>query len=79
MWLLAPMPDPEMYFPKEVNAADHLGNRPIDHRLWSGIRQSSQAPRPPMLLFEFDGALFQFADREPEFAALFQFPPRITA
>lgn len=32
-----------------------------------------------MLLFEFDGALFQFADREPEFAALFQFPPRITA
>jgi hypothetical protein len=32
-----------------------------------------------MLLFEFDGALFQFADREPEFAALFQFPLRITA
>ena len=32
-----------------------------------------------MLLFEFDGALFQFEQREPEFTVLFQLPPRITA
>jgi hypothetical protein len=40
---------------------------------------SSQANRDPMLLFEFDAALFQFEHREPEFAALFQLPPRSTA
>jgi hypothetical protein len=39
----------------------------------------SQRPRAPMLLSEFDGALFQFAQREPEFAALFQLPPKIAA
>lgn len=32
-----------------------------------------------MLLFEFDGELFQFDVREPEFTVLFQLPPRITA
>lgn len=32
-----------------------------------------------MLLFEFDGELFQFDEREPEFTVLFQLPPRITA
>jgi len=32
-----------------------------------------------MLLFEFDGALFQFDAREPEFAPSFQLPPKITA
>lgn len=32
-----------------------------------------------MLLFEFVGELFQFDAREPEFAALFQFPPKIDA
>jgi hypothetical protein len=37
---------------------------------------SSQAKRDPMLLFEFDAALFQFEQREPEFDPLFQLPPR---
>ena len=32
-----------------------------------------------MLLFEFVGELFQFEEREPEFAPLFQLPPRMTA
>ena len=32
-----------------------------------------------MLLFEFVGALFQFEQREPEFAPLFQLPPSRTA
>ncbi len=32
-----------------------------------------------MLLFEFDGALFQFDAREPEFAPLSQLPPKSTA
>ena len=32
-----------------------------------------------MLLFEFVGELFQFEDREPEFADSFQFPPKIAA
>jgi hypothetical protein len=36
----------------------------------------SQAKREPMLLFEFDAALFQFEQREPEFDPLFQLPPR---
>ena len=40
---------------------------------------SSQAPRTPMLLFEFVGELFQFEQREPELEPLFQLPPRITA
>lgn len=40
---------------------------------------SSQTPRAPMLLFEFVGELFQFEEREPEFAPLFQLPPRMTA
>ena len=39
----------------------------------------SQTPRPPMLLLEFDGALFQFDERDPEFDPLFQFPPKIAA
>ena len=39
----------------------------------------SQTPRAPMLLFEFVGELFQFEDREPEFADSFQFPPKIAA
>jgi hypothetical protein len=32
-----------------------------------------------MLLFEFDAALFQFEQREPEFDPLFQLPPRSAA
>lgn len=32
-----------------------------------------------MLLFEFVGALFQFEQREPALAALFQLPPSRTA
>ena len=32
-----------------------------------------------MLLFEFDAALFQFEQREPELDVLFQLPPRIAA
>jgi hypothetical protein len=40
---------------------------------------SSQAKREPMLLFEFDAALFQFEHREPEFDPLFQLPPKSTA
>ena len=40
---------------------------------------SSQQKRDPMLLFEFDAALFQFEQREPELDVLFQLPPRIAA
>ena len=36
---------------------------------------SSQTKRDPMLLFEFEAALFQFEQREPEFEPLFQLPP----
>jgi hypothetical protein len=32
-----------------------------------------------MLLFEFDGSLFQFEQREPESDPLFQLPPKIPA
>ena len=32
-----------------------------------------------MLLFEFDGALFQFDAREPEFSPLFQLAPNSAA
>lgn len=32
-----------------------------------------------MLLFEFEGELFQFDAREPQFEPLFQFPPNIAA
>ena len=32
-----------------------------------------------MLLFELEGALFQFEAREPEFVVSFQFPPKIAA
>lgn len=32
-----------------------------------------------MFASEFDGRLFQFEAREPEFAALSQFPPKIAA
>ena len=32
-----------------------------------------------MLSFEFEAALFQFEQREPEFDVLFQFPPRRAA
>src|SRR3990170_7552167 len=39
----------------------------------------SQTPRAPMLLFEFAGELFQFEQREPEFAPLPQLPPNSTA
>jgi hypothetical protein len=39
----------------------------------------SQAKREPMLLFEFDAALFQFEQREPELDPLFQLPPRSDA
>lgn len=40
---------------------------------------SSQQKREPMLLFEFDAALFQFEDREPQFDPLSQLPPKMTA
>ena len=40
---------------------------------------SSQTPRPPMLPFELLGELFQFAEREPEFAPLSQLAPRSAA
>lgn len=40
---------------------------------------SSQQKRDPMLLFEFEAALFQFEQREPELAPLFQLPPKSTA
>ena len=39
----------------------------------------SQAARSPMLLFEFEAALFQFEQREPEFDPLFQLPPKSEA
>lgn len=32
-----------------------------------------------MLLFEFEGALFQFDEREPQFDPLSQLPPKIAA
>ena len=40
---------------------------------------ATAAKRAPMLLLEFQGVLFQFAQREPEFDVLFQLPPRMTA
>jgi hypothetical protein len=40
---------------------------------------SSLTKRDPMLLFEFDAALFQLEQREPEFDVLFQLPPKIAA
>jgi hypothetical protein len=39
----------------------------------------SQAHRNPMLSFEFEAALFQFDERDPQFAPLFQLPPKIAA
>ena len=36
---------------------------------------SSQPSDAPMLLFEFDAALFQLEQDEPEFPALSQLPP----
>ena len=39
----------------------------------------TQAKREPMLLFEFDAALFQFEQREPELESLFQLPPNRAA
>jgi len=35
--------------------------------------------RAPMLLFEFQGVLFQLAFRDPELEPLFQLPPKLTA
>lgn len=32
-----------------------------------------------MFAFEFEGALFQFDEREPEFVVLFQLPPNKAA
>jgi len=39
----------------------------------------TQANLEPMLLFEFDAALFQFEQREPELESLFQLPPNRAA
>ena len=39
----------------------------------------SQTKREPMLLFEFEAALFQFEQREPQLAPLSQLPPKMTA
>ena len=40
---------------------------------------SSQTPRSPMFTFEFVGELFQIDAREPQFAPLFQLPPKSAA
>ena len=40
---------------------------------------ATAAKRAEMLLFAFDGALFQLAQREPALEPLFQLPPRMTA
>lgn len=63
--------------PKQDEEADHL--RPARTALTGAERKSSLTPRDEMLLFEFVGALFQFEEREPELAPLFQLPPSITA
>lgn len=57
--------------------ADHtLNGLPAKpERLQSMKDVSSQTKRDPMLLFEFEAALFQFEQREPEFEPLFQLPP----
>ena len=44
-------------------------------RLQSDGYMPSQTKRDPMLLFEFEVALFQFEQREPEFEPLSQLPP----
>jgi hypothetical protein len=48
-------------------------------RAWWWLAVATAAKRAPMLLLEFQGVLFQFAQREPEFDVLFQLPPRMTA
>ena len=40
---------------------------------------ATAAKRAPMLLLEFQGVLFQLAQREPELDPLFQLPPTMTA
>ena len=58
--------------------ADHKADpQPIGCEVAKSL--ASQTPRPEMLLFVFEGDLFQFDVREPEFTVLFQLPPRITA
>lgn len=67
-----------MCSPKQVEEADHrkmAGLRGRDRR--RAENRSSLRPRAPMLLFEFDGRLFQLDAREPAFAPLSQLPPRI--
>jgi|GEM_PF-3012844 hypothetical protein len=49
---------------------------PAKPERWQSVGcTSSQTKRDPMLLFEFEAALFQFEQREPEFEPLFQLPP----
>lgn len=52
-----------------------LGNS----RAWWCLAVATAAKRAPMLLLEFQGVLFQLAQREPELDVLFQLPPRMTA
>lgn len=48
-------------------------------RAWWCLAVATAAKRAPMLLLEFQGVLFQLAQREPELDVLFQLPPRMTA
>jgi hypothetical protein len=67
---------------RRIGLADHIliGLPAQPERVQSDeIVMPSQEKREPMLLFEFDAALFQFEQREPELDPLFQLPPRRTA
>lgn len=44
-------------------------------RVWGGYFMSSQPNDAPMLLSEFDAALFQLEQHEPQFEPLSQLPP----
>lgn len=70
-----------MYFPKEDRHADHIeaGRPAVPWHALSSKTLSSQTPRAPMLLFEFEGELFQFEAREPQLTPLSQLPPKIAA
>ena len=48
-------------------------------RAWWCLAVATAAKRAPMLLLEFQGVLFQLAQREPELDPLFQLPPKMTA
>lgn len=48
-------------------------------RAWWCVAVATATKRAPMLLLEFQGVLFQLAQREPELDPLFQLPPRMRA